>query len=508
MIFDSSVYFFIASLCIAFGQLFNEDDDLVNINMKNVLKQSMRFDYSYIKSVCQIFIDIFDRIYSGKNAKYPTVSRYIWFGIFIYLGFAVSLPILEFFSHINFSVNVPFSNEVSGTSDTLIMIELWAPAVILVYIIGLKIIEYIIPKFNYLYNRRFFFSNYRNSTNNSYGESELSKSSLTKCIVMSICLASLAGASTIIIGTIVKLVSPLLVQGGLPYIIEVSRISELSFFGEYEKFDYLNLSGLLWYLLFCLEFFLFFNGYLYIKYSSLVILLGVLISITVFFSSAYIYTILFIVDKYKQFFEISPLRVILSSVFFIFIASLLKKELVVPFLASYELFDAFLIFLLLNILTDCLSILETRYMLNKALSGSIKTLILFLCLDLLASSLIYLIIPILNGDLTLFLDAIFFNGEMAWVGIFYWSSLFTSLLFYLCISGFFILHILCKCSNNKYFVNKPNKWLGIIIFLIVTTVYFISTKFEFVLPIILIIISLILLSLVIMIKSKKLNFNS
>jgi len=147
-------------------------------------------------------------------------------------------------------------------------------------------------------------------------------------------------------------------------------------------------------------------------------------------------------------------------------------------------------------------------MLNKAISGTRNTLVLFILLDLLASSLIYLIIPLLNGDLTLFLDAIFFNGKMAWVGIFFWSSLFTSLLFYLYVLGFFAFHILCKCSNNKYFVNKPNKWLGIILFILVTVVYLIPANFEFTFPLLLVIIFLMLVSLIIIIKSNRLNLNN
>lgn len=452
-----------AGVCTIFSY-FDRSYNPINENMKNLFIWGKNLNYLIIKEICQTFIDLFDRIYSGKNVKYTTVARYIWIGIFIYLGFAVSLPILGLFSHILMYIDNPFSSTSSGTSISLVMIELWAPAVILFYVICFKIFEYIIPKFNCLYNRQFFSpSNCRNITSKSDGKSECSKSSLTKCLFMSICLASSVGTSMIIIGILVKLLSPLLVQGGIPDIIDVSHISKLASFGAYEKFDYLNLSGLLGYLLFCLQFFIIFHGYMYIEYYLFVILLSVMVSIVVFVSSIYIYAILFFMGKYKSYFNISPLRVILSSVFFIILFSLLKKELVTPFLASYDLFSAFSMYLLLNILTDSISILETRYMLDKALSGSSQKLILFLFLDIVASCLIYILIPTINRDFSLFLDAIFFKGDMAWVGIFFWSSMFTSLFFYLYVFCFFILITLYKCSSFKFLADRPIYSLGWII---------------------------------------------
>ncbi|AKB50034.1 hypothetical protein MSBRW_0781 [Methanosarcina barkeri str. Wiesmoor] len=459
MIFDITTYALIAGLCLTFGQYFNDDDDLVNIKMKNILKQSVHFNYFYIKNVCQIFIDIFDNLYSD-TLKYPTISNFLWSSIFICWGVVFLFTL--------FGYTLKYTNTIQVLSFSSVFGLLFVILSIFGGPIGFK--ESILTLDN-LYDHLTYSIKYKlKLKNNPYSEYQNEKISLKKCVFASMCWAIGFAIFFVAMGIIIQLTpKSLITSGGFPDM-------PLLHFGYSE--------------------FITFYG-----------LISLILIIIVFFPTAYMYIVFSAMEKYKSFFKISPLVVIISSFITIVLWSLLKHDLIFPLLKDNNLYEL-VPFFFLNVLTDSLSILETRYMLNKAISGSRKTLVLFLSLDLLASSLIYLIVPMLNGDLTLFLDAISFNGKMAWVGIFYWSSLFTSLLFYLYILGFFILHILYKCSNNKYFVNKPNKWLGIILFLIVTTVYLIPTKFGFVFPILLLITFLMLLSLVIIIKSKKLNFNS
>ncbi|KKG18252.1 hypothetical protein EO98_01740 [Methanosarcina sp. 2.H.T.1A.6] len=461
MIFNFTFYGFIATLCIAYAQLFNEEDDLVNINMKNVLKQSTRFSYSDIKNVCQIFIDIFDKYYSD-TFKHPAFSNFLWVSIFIYWGIVFLFSI--------FGATDKYVNTIQVLSISLVFGSLMAILSTFGGSIGFK---ESIPTLDNLYDQLTYFIKHKLKLKNKpYSEYRNEKISLKKCVFASMCWAMSFGIFFLTMGIIIQLApESLITSSGFPDIP------------------------------------IFHLGYTeFIKFYGLISLIIVAVF---FFPAAYMYIVFSAMEKYKSFFKISPLIVIISSFITIVLCSVFKYNLILPLLKENRFFlYNFVPFFFLNVLADSLSILETRYMLNKAISGSKGTLVLFIFLDLLTSSLIYLLVPMLNGDLTIFLDAITFNGKMAWVGIFYWSSLFTSILFYLYVSGFFILHILCKCSNNKYFVNKPNKWLGIILFLIVTTVYLIPTRFEFVLPTLLIIIILMLLSLVIMIKSKKLNFNS
>lgn len=191
-----------------------------------------------------------------------------------------------------------------------------------------------------------------------------------------------------------------------------------------------------------------------------------------FFCTMYAYSFLSIMEKYKLVYKYSPLIVILSTIFAILLWSGLKWDLISHVISDSSKFKfEFLPLIFFNIITDSFSILETRYMLGKAISGGIIKLIVFLTLDFLASSTIYLLVPIITGDFNLFLDAICFKGKIAWVGIFYWSSLFTSLFLYLYLISFVGLTIFHRFSNIKYLAEKPSYTLGWILALVIIIIY-------------------------------------
>lgn len=117
----------------------------------------------------------------------------------------------------------------------------------------------------------------------------------------------------------------------------------------------------------------------------------------------------------------------------------------------------------------------------------------FLTLDFLASSFIYLLVPIISGDVNLFLDAILFKGKIAWVGVFYWSSLFTSFFLYLYVISFAGLTIFRRFSNLKYLVEKPSYTLGWILAFLIIISYMLYLGSEFIMSNIIPVLMILLL---------------
>ena len=383
-----------------------------------------------------------------------------------------------------------------------------------------------IPTFNCLNNLVIFANHVTKIITGPYYESKIGQNSLLKCFFMSTFVAILTGFAFMAIGIINAPInvlifnSPLFQDDNLPSPFLIYQYYMISL-----NLDYLTICYFLFHvfvpsLYLCIVFFILNKLRSSFKTSLVIFILGSSViftlicvvqkwvhdltspfifhigyvayfdilryfsyemSISIFFLSLYLYVVFYILEKYKSFFKISPLIVMLSSFFAIALFSAYKKDLIFPFLIdSHRFFYEFVPLLFLNIFTDSFSILETRYVLRRALSGSSKKLVLFLFLDFLASSIIYLIVPLFSGNLNLFLSSIFFKGEIAWAGVFYWSSLFTSLFFYLYFLGFFSLHVLYKFSSIKYLAERPSHSLGFILATFVTIVYLLSIGWEFI----------------------------
>ncbi len=100
------------------------------------------------------------------------------------------------------------------------------------------------------------------------------------------------------------------------------------------------------------------------------------------------------------------------------------------------------VYLVLNVVADSFSIMETHWVLCKfkSIRNPVWVLLLLL-LDLLASALIYLSIPLLTRSYEV-LPAIVFSGDKPWIGIFFWSTFSTSFIFYLFVGFWVIVTIL------------------------------------------------------------------
>ena len=129
------------------------------------------------------------------------------------------------------------------------------------------------------------------------------------------------------------------------------------------------------------------------------------------------------------------------------------------------LFEAFIIALILNILPDYFSLLETRYILKNMERGSLKRLTMILFLDVIFSGGIFILFALfffyILGDLnldeitinTIFEDFIFFEQKTSRnLSVFFYSTYFTSIWMYL----FMISSIITKVL---YSFGKIGNWL-------------------------------------------------
>ena len=91
-----------------------------------------------------------------------------------------------------------------------------------------------------------------------------------------------------------------------------------------------------------------------------------------------------------------------------------------------------LAFVAFNVFADGVSLLETRWVLHRGTTASLGMLFGLVILDLVASAVIYLMLPtILWPQILEFWDAVRFQGERPWLGILFWTTFSTSFLFYL-----------------------------------------------------------------------------
>ena len=186
-------------------------------------------------------------------------------------------------------------------------------------------------------------------------------------------------------------------------------------------------------------------------------------------------------ESLRKYLEISPVRAMLSSFFAIIIVSMIKIDIVQFFIYDVNQFGTILfVYVFLNIFADSLSLMETRIVLSIAGKKSSAKFFGLLLLDFLLSALLFLVIPISVGDLHIFLDGIFFEGERPWLGILFWSTFFTSILFYLYIlsSGILILlYNLLKFHRNFERIlpieTKPVRCLGLVSMIVITIIFII-----------------------------------
>lgn len=186
-------------------------------------------------------------------------------------------------------------------------------------------------------------------------------------------------------------------------------------------------------------------------------------------------------------FEISPLNSLFSSIFFIFILSFLNSDASKTFFLDINQFGwIILTFGFLNILADSFSLIETRFILSESVGKSLVGFLFLLLIDIIATALIFLTIPLSSGYWQMFFEAIYFHGERPWLGILFWSTFMTSLLFYLFLLSCGILAILHKTLKKYTYLEKfmdiktrPIRSLGQIAIIITTFFFFCYGVIEF-----------------------------
>lgn len=124
-------------------------------------------------------------------------------------------------------------------------------------------------------------------------------------------------------------------------------------------------------------------------------------------------------------------RVIAASAFFTAVVGLIQWD------ATKSFFDVVatdgpvaVTFVAYSVFADGISLIKTRWLLERSATASMKTLVGLLGLDLLLSAAVF-ILPTTMWELPTFWDAIVFRGDRPWLGVLFWTTLSTSALFYL-----------------------------------------------------------------------------
>jgi len=195
--------------------------------------------------------------------------------------------------------------------------------------------------------------------------------------------------------------------------------------------------------------------------------------------------IYFSYEKFKFLTKISPFRAILSSIMAMFIIALISlsfnREIANSFISDFDSIGiTILAYIFLNIFADSISLWETNHILRVAATGSMTKYYSLIIFDILISALIFLVIPWSTGNIHVFFEAIKFQGEVPWFGILFWSTFFTSVIFYIFILSTCIL-IFSKRISGYYIrldkilpiMDKPIKSLGVIAMILITMIFII-----------------------------------
>lgn len=153
-------------------------------------------------------------------------------------------------------------------------------------------------------------------------------------------------------------------------------------------------------------------------------------------------------------FEIDPFRTMVLSLIPILFLSYIRPEATQEFISL--LIDGQLLllsYLIFNIYADSVSVHETHWILNKAIDAdsiSVTKLAGYFSVDVLLSAIIYFILPMLVGVNDQFFMGIIFSGDRPWIGILFWSTFATSIIFYSFIVSAFILKIIGKIGEYMH----------------------------------------------------------
>lgn len=180
---------------------------------------------------------------------------------------------------------------------------------------------------------------------------------------------------------------------------------------------------------------------------------------------------------------IRPIRALVSSaVFMALIGGVFRRDDVGAFLdALFVQGPTLLGMIALNIFADTVSLAETRHLLKLGKYANVPKLAGLLVIDLLLSAVIFLILPtvVLESLDPTFWEGLVFQGqERPWLGILFFTTFSTSIIFYLFIPTALLLRPLSLIVKNvgapfrdEWIRNTPERALAVILIVLVTLVF-------------------------------------
>jgi len=355
----------ISIACIQIGEYLDKDYNIVNEILQVLFKKGKSLN---IKASCGLFIKSFDAIYVNKSNKRFNLflSYFMWIFILTNLGVLLLLEILMHLSgEVDDALGIITGNMIFGTFTYIIFLFIvislhksmhdfneffdnvkyflkkekrkvnelsytTIPEKKVSIETSNKNHDSIISVLNEDYNPLPWIKKNLNMMQ-SILEGNCSQSSILKGLSMSICWGLGAGTMMVGMSYLVRTLPPL--DPETAYFQSNMELFNLGFFGTM-----------------CLMF--------------------IFVFLLIFFFTMYVYSFLYAMEKYKLVSRYSSLAVVLSTIFAISLFSGLKWDLISPIITDSSRFKfEFVPFILFNIITDSFSILETRYMLGKAILG-------------------------------------------------------------------------------------------------------------------------------------------
>jgi hypothetical protein len=153
---------------------------------------------------------------------------------------------------------------------------------------------------------------------------------------------------------------------------------------------------------------------------------------------------------------VQPIRALASSLFFICLLGLSQRDAANSFVAAVgtEGFKL-LAFVAFNVFADGVSLLETRWVLQHGANAGVRRLLGLLALDIVLSLLIFLVLPVILWQAPAFLEAALFRGDRPWLGILFWSTFSTSVLFYLFVVAALLVRPLAALAKAFSWLSRP-----------------------------------------------------
>lgn len=177
---------------------------------------------------------------------------------------------------------------------------------------------------------------------------------------------------------------------------------------------------------------------------------------------------------------VNPFIAMFSSSIFILLGMILVPKARIAYLDTLKAtgFTA-LSLISLNLFADTISLIETRWILTKSQTDSLKKISLLLVGDFFISGIIYMMLPITVGqNLGVFWNAIRFSGPQPWIGVFFWTTFSTSFIFYLFVMTIGLIQIrkpfmwpLQRIGRALEMKENPTFFIAIVMSLLITLGY-------------------------------------